>query len=83
MKYVQDVNVKAALQTGFMLQSCLFEDFWKADVTFAIKVQGFLESVRAYILMAICRSHSVISTDVLKAKLNVSDEKVAEIVAGT
>ncbi|CAI5734168.1 unnamed protein product [Peronospora destructor] len=77
----EDANVKVALQTGFMLQLCLFEDFWKADVTFANKVQGFLESVRAYILMAICHSHSVISTDVLKAKLNVSDEEVAEIVA--
>ncbi|CAH0473312.1 unnamed protein product [Peronospora belbahrii] len=77
----EDVNVTAALHTGFMLQSCLFEDFWKQDVTFADNVQGFLESVRAYILKAIRCSHSVISTDVFKAKLNVSDEEVAEIVA--
>ncbi|UIZ26081.1 hypothetical protein KXD40_001627 [Peronospora effusa] len=77
----EDVNVKAALETGFLLQSCLFEDFWKMDLTVANKVQGFVESVRAYILTAISRSHSVISIDVLKAKLNVSDEEVAEIVA--
>ena len=65
-----------------MLQSCLFEDFWKKDVAFANDVPGFLESVRAYILMAVCRSCSVVSTDVFKAKLNVSDQQVADIVAG-
>lgn len=80
---MQDPNLTGVLHTGFMLQSCLFEDFWKEDVTFANKVPGFLESVRAYILTAICRSHSVISTDVFKAKLNVSDKEVADIVVGT
>uniref|UniRef100_A0AAV1UIQ6 Eukaryotic translation initiation factor 3 subunit K n=1 Tax=Peronospora matthiolae TaxID=2874970 RepID=A0AAV1UIQ6_9STRA len=77
----EDAHVSAVLRTGFMLQSCLFEDFWKTDVAFADQVPGFLESVRAYILVAICRSHSVISTDVFKAKLNVSDQQVADIVA--
>ncbi|KAL3666780.1 hypothetical protein V7S43_008400 [Phytophthora oleae] len=77
----EDANVTAALHTGFMLQSCLFEDFWKEDVSFAEKVPGFLESVRAYILTAISRSHSAISTEVFKAKLNVSDKEVADIVA--
>eukprot|EP00644_Phytophthora_capsici_P016280 jgi/Phyca11/535308/estExt2_fgenesh1_pg.C_PHYCAscaffold_340024 len=77
----EDANVTAALHTGFMLQSCLFEDFWKEDVSFAEKVPGFLESVRAYILTAISRSHSAISTEVFKTKLNVSDKEVADIVA--
>ncbi|OWZ15941.1 hypothetical protein PHMEG_00010328 [Phytophthora megakarya] len=77
----EDANVTAVLHTGFMLQSCLFEDFWKENVTFAEKVPGFLQSVRAYILTAISRSHSAISTGVLKAKLNVSDKEVADIVA--
>jgi hypothetical protein len=80
---LKDANVTAALNLGFMLQSCLFEDFWKTDVAFAEKVPGFLESVRAYILTAISRSHSAISTDVVKAKLNVSDSEIADIVAGT
>ncbi|KAF1782269.1 Armadillo-type fold [Phytophthora cactorum] len=66
----EDANVTAVLHTGFMLQSCLFEDFWKEKVSFAEKVPGFLD-----------RSHSVISTEVFKAKLNVSDKEVAEIVA--
>ncbi|KAG7385704.1 Eukaryotic translation initiation factor 3 subunit K [Phytophthora pseudosyringae] len=77
----EDANVTAALHTGFMLQSCLFEDFWKEDAPFAEKVPGFLESVRAYIVTAISRSHSAISMDVVKAKLNVSDKEVADIVA--
>ncbi|RLN97630.1 hypothetical protein BBJ28_00023566 [Nothophytophthora sp. Chile5] len=59
------------------------QDFWKEDVTYATTVPGFLESVRAFILDAIRRSHSAIATDVFKAKLNVSDKEVAEIVAGT
>ncbi|CAI5709102.1 unnamed protein product [Hyaloperonospora brassicae] len=77
----EDADVSAVLDTGFMLQSCLFEDFWKKDVAFASHVPGFLESVRAYILMAVYRSCSVVSTDVFKAKLNVSDQQVADIVA--
>ncbi|KAH7479679.1 hypothetical protein PRIC1_008780 [Phytophthora ramorum] len=77
----EDASVTAVLHTGFLLQSCLFEDFWKEEVTFAKKVPGFLESVRAYILTAISRSHSAISTEVFKAKLNVSDKEVADIVA--
>ncbi|KAE9330563.1 hypothetical protein PF008_g15705 [Phytophthora fragariae] len=77
----EDVNVTAVLHAGFLLQSCLFEDFWKESVAFAEKVPGYLESGRAYILTAISRSHSAISTDVLKAKLNVSDKEVADIVA--
>lgn len=51
----------AVLHAGFLLQSCLFEDFWKESVAFAEKVPGYLESVRAYILTAISRSHSAIS----------------------
>ncbi|RLN56821.1 hypothetical protein BBJ29_003174 [Phytophthora kernoviae] len=77
----EDTNVAAVLNAGFLLQSCLFEDFWKADMTFAKKVPGFVESVRAYILGAISRSHNAIATDVFKAKLNVSDKEVADIVA--
>ncbi|TDH73073.1 uncharacterized protein CCR75_005254 [Bremia lactucae] len=77
----EDANVSAALRAGFMLQSCLFEEFWKERGTLADEVPDFLESVRAYILTAVSHSHSVISTQVMKAKLSVPDKEVADIVA--
>lgn len=77
----EDANVATMLRTGFMLQSCLFEEFWKEEVSLAEEVPGFLESVRAYIVTAIGHSHSVISMDVFMAKLNVSEKEVAKIAA--
>ncbi|KAI9906973.1 hypothetical protein PsorP6_003561 [Peronosclerospora sorghi] len=76
-----DTNVTGILGAGFMLQSCLFEDFWKEHLTFASRVPGFLESVRTFILKVVSQSHSVISTDVLKLKLNLSDNEVSDIIA--
>jgi translation initiation factor 3 subunit K len=73
--------VKQILSAGFLLQSARFEDFWKVDLAFATKVPGFTEAVRAFILEAISKSHSVVSTAVLKTVLNVSDKDVQDIVA--
>lgn len=58
------------------------QDFWKVDLGFATKVAGFTEAVRAFILETISKSHSIVSTAVLKTALNVTDADVQTIVAG-
>uniref|UniRef100_K3WRP7 Eukaryotic translation initiation factor 3 subunit K n=1 Tax=Globisporangium ultimum (strain ATCC 200006 / CBS 805.95 / DAOM BR144) TaxID=431595 RepID=K3WRP7_GLOUD len=77
----EDANVKAVLEAGFLLQSCLFEEFWQVDLTYAKSVAGFTDAARAFILDAVRKSHSAISTSVLKAKLNISDKEVQDVVA--
>lgn len=79
--FMQDANVKLALEAGFLLQSCLFEEFWQVDLTFATTVAGFTDAVRAFILDAISKSHSSISSAVLKSKLNMSDKEVQDVAA--
>lgn len=77
----QDANVKAALAAGFLLQSCQFEQFWAADLTFAKSVKGFEAAMRASILSAIRRSHNAIALKTLQAKLNLSEKEVQAAVA--
>lgn len=78
----QDANVAAILEAGFLLQSCLFEEFWTKDLAFAVAEPGFEEAVRAFILETVSQSHKAVSAAVLKAKLNVSDAKLKDVVAG-
>lgn len=72
----------AVVEAGFLLQSCLFEEFWTKDLGFAKSVAGFEQAVRAYILETVSKSHSAIAASVLKAKLNVSDAELKDTVAG-
>ncbi|RLN72301.1 hypothetical protein BBJ28_00021655 [Nothophytophthora sp. Chile5] len=74
-------GIMAMPSTFFTGATTMLPDSIREDVTYATTVPGFLESVRAFILDAIRRSHSAIATDVFKAKLNVSDKEVADIVA--
>lgn len=77
----EDANVKLALEAGFLLQSCLFEEFWKLDLSYASAVAGFTDAVRAFILDALRKSHSVLSTAVIKSSLHISDKEVADVIA--
>ncbi|CEG48674.1 translation initiation factor subunit k [Plasmopara halstedii] len=77
----EDAVVTKMLRAGFLLQSCLFEDYWKEEVALTKELPGFLDSVRAFILTAVSHSHSAISIEVLAAKINVSNKRVPEIVA--
>lgn len=77
----EDASVKLALEAGFLLQSCLFEDFWKLDLSFASSVAGFTDAVRAFVLEAIRKSHSVVATSVLASALHVSEKEVADVLA--
>ncbi|TYZ51667.1 hypothetical protein PybrP1_003409 [[Pythium] brassicae (nom. inval.)] len=78
----EDATVKLALEAGFLLQSCLFEEFWKLDLAAAeAAAPGTLTAARAFILDAVRKSHSVVSTALLKAALSVSDAEVAAVVA--
>lgn len=79
---MQDANVAAALEAGFLLQSCLFEEFWAKDLSFAKAVPAFEENVRAFILETVSRSHKAVSAAVLQAKLNISAAEVKDVVAG-
>lgn len=74
--------MKLALEAGFLLQSCLFEDFWQLDLASAeAAAPGTIAAARAFILDAVRKSYSAVATAVLKAALNVSDAEVAAVVA--
>lgn len=78
----QDAAVKLALEAGFLLQSCLFEEFWKLDLAAAeAAAPGLLAAARAFIVDAVRKSHSVVSAAVLQSALNISAGEVAEVAA--
>ncbi|OQS04269.1 hypothetical protein THRCLA_03477 [Thraustotheca clavata] len=72
-------DIAALLKAGDVLQSCLFNDFWQLDLTFAKKITGFENAVRSFILSTIAKSHDVVSKDFVKAQLNLGDKDVEKL----